>query len=426
MRKKELVPFKDKLRGEIFTGLRHLSFLIGLSYLLILSLFVITTHYTQFVQGRLDIRNGFKTVHTKSERVLKHLEEADVPAFLTQTLSERDMYRRAYEEKNRLPFDASLSIYSPDFQRIFSTRQPSPDGLPDDSFVKIVLPTVEEQAVNKVTSDHRGNRYLFEILPVLEGNKLLAYLVLCMDAKDLEASLDSESLHFLLADRFDNYLTANNTRYLTKDQRKVDTHYFSSFFLLQSGNLYMTSKEELVENIWLYSSILTVPVMPLFIFAISVSLLMIWMLSRAAKRLSQNISLHSSDAVEVLVEELNLIVKGYQTQLSITTDDEFGYLARKMNGVMETLQRIFQQSLRLEQEKTQYQRQLLEAQFNPHFLYNSLESLKILMTVDVKKAEQMILAMNRVLRYSVAHYKEFSTVEEDFEILEDFLKQHSF
>ncbi|CRH92351.1 Inner membrane protein ypdA [Chlamydia trachomatis] len=43
------------------------------------------------------------------------------------------------------------------------------------------------------------------------------------------------------------------------------------------------------------------------------------------------------------------------------------------------------------------------------------------MTIDVKKAEQMILAMNRVLRYSVASHKEYSTLEEDFEILEDFL-----
>lgn len=148
---------------------------------------------------------------------------------------------------------------------------------------------------------------------------------------------------------------------------------------------------------------------------------MILVLYVSSRRLSKSISLHSSDAIKDLVVGLDRIVGGYQMQLSIATDDEFGYLARKINSVIETLQCIFQQSLKLEQEKTFYQRRMLEAQFNPHFLYNSLESIKILMHLDVKKAEQMILAMNRVLRYSVSNHRDYTSVEEDFMVLEDFL-----
>ncbi|MGI1782474.1 sensor histidine kinase, partial [Streptococcus uberis] len=100
---------------------------------------------------------------------------------------------------------------------------------------------------------------------------------------------------------------------------------------------------------------------------------------------------------------------------------EFGFLAKKINAVLDALQRLFQQTLTSEQEKVLIQRKLLEAQFNPHFLYNSLESIKILMYIDPKKAEKMILALNRVLRYSISTESDAVTLEQDMAILKDYL-----
>ncbi|MXQ49495.1 sensor histidine kinase [Streptococcus pneumoniae] len=421
MENRALVPFKEKLRREIFTVLKRLSLVIGFSFLVVLILVVATAQYTQFRQGRSELQSHFATIEGESQELIKSLRNQDISAFMKGTVSERDMYRRAYEAMNQLPFRTDLSIYNADKQRLFTTRQSVLEGISDDSFVKIVLPSINNNTVNRVTSDHQGNRYLLRLSPIMSHQKTLGYLVLYIDAKDLEATLNSETVHYWLADRFDNYLVSNSNHSSTLYRHKVDTAYFNSFLRFEKGNLYMTAKESLTDNIWLYTSILALPVLPLVLVALIVSLLMILTLYASSRRLSRSISLHSSDAVEDLVVELDRIVGGYQMQLSITTDDEFGYLAKKINSLIETLQRIFQQSMKLEQEKTLYQRRMLEAQFNPHFLYNTLESIKILMHLDVNKAEKMILAMNRVLRYSVSNHRDYTSVEEDFTVLEDFL-----
>src|SRR5699024_7582755 len=64
----------------------------------------------------------------------------------------------------------------------------------------------------------------------------------------------------------------------------------------------------------------------------------------------------------------------------------------------------------------------LEAQFNPHFLYNSLETIKYLIDLDPKQATRMILNLNHLLRYSIDVTKHEVTLEEDIENVKKFLE----
>ena len=60
-----------------------------------------------------------------------------------------------------------------------------------------------------------------------------------------------------------------------------------------------------------------------------------------------------------------------------------------------------ERSLRLEALAREAQLRCLRAQLNPHFLFNSLNSLIELMRIDVDRAEQMILDITRLLRRTV-------------------------
>jgi LytS/YehU family sensor histidine kinase len=51
------------------------------------------------------------------------------------------------------------------------------------------------------------------------------------------------------------------------------------------------------------------------------------------------------------------------------------------------------------------QLQMLRYQVNPHFLFNSLSSLRALVRIDQKKAEKMILQISKFLRYSLVTKK---------------------
>lgn len=64
----------------------------------------------------------------------------------------------------------------------------------------------------------------------------------------------------------------------------------------------------------------------------------------------------------------------------------------------------------------------LKTQINPHFLFNSLNSINALTISDTEKAQQMIFKLSEFLRYSVrSHKSEFNTLSEEIENVEKYL-----
>lgn len=74
------------------------------------------------------------------------------------------------------------------------------------------------------------------------------------------------------------------------------------------------------------------------------------------------------------------------------------------------------------QLKTQAELQTLQSKINPHFLYNSLNSIASLIHEDAGKAEDMTLKLSKLFRYSINSQQEnMASVKEEIEILNTYL-----
>lgn len=81
------------------------------------------------------------------------------------------------------------------------------------------------------------------------------------------------------------------------------------------------------------------------------------------------------------------------------------------------------ENLQLDKKKIETQFEALQAKVNPHFLYNSLNSIAGLATVDGEKTKQMALALSRFFRYSMNREQEMLiTIKDEVEILETYLE----
>jgi two-component system, LytTR family, sensor kinase len=68
------------------------------------------------------------------------------------------------------------------------------------------------------------------------------------------------------------------------------------------------------------------------------------------------------------------------------------------------------------------QLQMLRYQLNPHFLFNSLNSIQGLMYKDVKKADIMLTELSEFLRYTLKFKDDiFISLKDEFEIIEKYL-----
>jgi two-component system, LytTR family, sensor kinase len=80
------------------------------------------------------------------------------------------------------------------------------------------------------------------------------------------------------------------------------------------------------------------------------------------------------------------------------------------------------QNKSLEAENLKAQLNSLQQQLNPHFLFNSLNSLQSLMREDVEKSQIFVQNLSTVLRYSLDFQKkELITVSEELQLLEAYL-----
>lgn len=78
--------------------------------------------------------------------------------------------------------------------------------------------------------------------------------------------------------------------------------------------------------------------------------------------------------------------------------------------------------IKLNQMKTKAELQTLQSKINPHFLYNSLNSIASLIHIDADKAEDMTLKLSKLFRYSINTQNEnFTSVKEEVEIVETYL-----
>ncbi len=85
-----------------------------------------------------------------------------------------------------------------------------------------------------------------------------------------------------------------------------------------------------------------------------------------------------------------------------------GYLFRSLNK--EKMVAVENEVLRAENIRTRYE--ALKTQLDPHFLFNSMNTLQSLITVDPERAEEFVQQLSTVLRYTLQKHEVVTLAEE--------------
>ena len=122
------------------------------------------------------------------------------------------------------------------------------------------------------------------------------------------------------------------------------------------------------------------------------------------------------------VEENNLdkecVVKGY-TEIKI--------LSKQLNMMLTRMRTLMDGIKQKEQQKRKMELGFLQAQINPHFMYNTLFSIKCM--VDMEKneaASRMLASFIQLLRSTLSNPDEFVTVSQEFHVLRQYVDIQKF
>ncbi len=139
--------------------------------------------------------------------------------------------------------------------------------------------------------------------------------------------------------------------------------------------------------------------------------------------LSLLVSFRISRPIRLLTRSMQEVESGnFDIKVKVASSDEIGNLAAKFNLMISKIRELMLQNVREHEAKRRAELQALQAQINPHFLYNTLDSV-IWMAEAKKHGEvvKMVSSLAKLLRLTISSGNEIVTIREEIDQITNYL-----
>lgn len=138
--------------------------------------------------------------------------------------------------------------------------------------------------------------------------------------------------------------------------------------------------------------------------------------------LSLSLTQMINNPISLLRQKIDKIGHGdFSLDPNIEWDNEFGYIGHGINKLAQNVQILMESRLADEKQKRNLEYQMLQSQINPHFLYNTLGSIKWMAHIQgADGIEQMAISLSRLLKNIAKGTKELISLEDELSLLNDY------
>jgi len=146
-----------------------------------------------------------------------------------------------------------------------------------------------------------------------------------------------------------------------------------------------------LNDIHAVSKALTNKILVLFIIFASLALLLAYIF---AYRITKPLYTISDNIRQIDQGDLSV-------QINVNTKDELEHLAKSFNSMIKKIRNLIDEKVINEKQRSEMEFKLLQAQINPHFLYNTLDSIRWVATIqNVPPIINMVQAIISMLKYN--------------------------
>ncbi len=331
------------------------------------------------------------------------------------------LYQVLYQESAQLRDYAVAQVYDSEGRRLYSS---------DSSQLEVQLPTgwgalrsAGDSQELSIEADREAGLNLTRAVRSYDGG-ILGYILVRVQESGFDSllgdSFGSSNDIFLLDGTWRRVYCSDSIHTeekisamreaLLSGQELGDGYYSIYLRALDRGGLTLVLQQPRAYTPTVMSSVYYACLM-MGLLCLVLSLVCAWIISR-----------YLSKPVKELDEAMGLVEKGdYDVELSSDRSDEMGRLSSSFNRMTREYRQNLERSVQHERELNETELSMLQAQLNPHFLYNTLDSMKWLgVTNHVPQVAAMATGLAALLRAGISGDK-LITLEQELELLEKYL-----
>lgn len=279
---------------------------------------------------------------------------------------------------------------------------------------------------SRLNYDYEQESSLIFAHAVMDGKEKVGYLFFDILSKDIEnlfmcSPIDS----IMLTDRYDHIIFYTGKKSVDLTLKYPGDKYMNTFskdgeidingtkyqgqintFIDGQFTLYTMVSKEIQRRSFYYG----------LWFIILSAFIMLFMIPYITRRISEkNVS-----AIEEMIGSITQMSHGKKVEHPVIFE-EFNKLLSSFEMVLAEKEALIKNNSELSERKRIMEIKQLEEQFNPHFLFNILETLKYQIMIDKDKAVEMVLAFAALMRYSIYYGSTVVPLGTDIEYINDYL-----
>ncbi|MCG8485738.1 MAG: histidine kinase [Clostridia bacterium] len=235
------------------------------------------------------------------------------------------------------------------------------------------------------------------------------FFVLTNSEGDVITSLSKEYVGKNISDVFDSYPYENYfpNRFYVKINGE-------NFFVTHSKNWrynwdffsFIPVKEIFKNKNILFNSILI-----LLFFFITLIIILAYILTKTITKPTYKII----NALE------QLKMGNFSSRIIVERNDEFGKISEMFNFMSDNLQVLIKEKYEIEIKEKEAELKFLQSQINPHFLYNTLETIKWKVLANSENTDVLLTSLGQILRYNFKNPSAVVTLEDELKQLKNYL-----
>ena len=256
-----------------------------------------------------------------------------------------------------------------------------------------------------------------------ENGKFLGYLVVGIPGRECADILSGINRKYAITDEMGWIYLSNSAEYLSDEMgrflwfdKKQD-----GFFTENNQHFYLTQNHILSVQIGVYTMTDTDPKVHIMWWMILMIVVIFAIIGIVTYYSTRKVSAKYTQDVKLLADAFTSVENGeWNTNLTMDSTLEFQVIGKAFNKMIDSMRKQVEENKELALHAAFAQVKQLESQFNPHFLFNTLDNIRFMIHIDANSADKMITSLSKLLRYSIHDSGEEISVKEDMENIQSY------